>query len=224
MSHVDAMVRITNLEFHYPQSTFRIHLSDFVVAPGERIAILGPSGSGKTTLLHLIAGIQTPHSGEIEVAGKSLIKLSDSARREFRLKELGLVFQNFALVEHLNLLDNMLLPYRIGSVLTLDSQVRDRAVQLAKQLGIGDYLKRTVGKLSQGEKQRLAMARALLPNPKLILADEPTGNLDPDNKAHLLELLFDTVTANHATLIMVTHDHERLDRFDRVVHFKDLIR
>jgi putative ABC transport system ATP-binding protein len=118
-------------------------------------------------------------------------------------------------------MDNILHPYRITSALRLNGRIKGRAVQLADAMGIGDKLKRMANNLSQGEKQRAAICRALLPRPKLILADEATGNLDPENKTRILDLLFQAVEEEHATLLAVTHDHELLKRFDRVVDFRN---
>jgi putative ABC transport system ATP-binding protein len=131
------------------------------------------------------------------------------------------VFQDFELLDYLNVMDNILHPYRITGALTLDKAVRERAGILAQEMGIGDKLKRPANDLSQGEKQRAAICRALLPQPKLLLADEATGNLDPDNKTRILDLLFQSVADHDATLLAVTHDYDLLKRFDRVIDFKD---
>jgi putative ABC transport system ATP-binding protein len=148
-------------------------------------------------------------------------ELSDAGRRDFRITQIGFVFQDFELLDYLSVLDNILHPYRITRALKLTPEVHRRARELAGQMGIGDKLQRHAGELSQGEKQRAAICRALLPQPKLILADEATGNLDPDNKLHILDLLFDAVDQHGATLLAVTHDHELLPRFARVVDFND---
>ena len=147
--------------------------------------------------------------------------LGDARRRDFRIRTIGFVFQDFELLDYLNVLDNILHPYRITGALRLDAVVRERAEALAERMGIGDKLKRRANDLSQGEKQRVAICRALLPGPRLLLADEATGNLDPRNKARILDLPFDSVEAHGATLLAVTHDHELLPRFDRVVDFAD---
>ncbi len=131
------------------------------------------------------------------------------------------MFQDFELLDYLNVLDNILHPYRITRALKLTQQVQQRAIDLANGLGIGDKLKRFSGELSQGEKQRAAICRALLPQPQLILADEATGNLDPRNKGRILDLLFENVESHGASLLAVTHDHELLPRFDRVIDFLD---
>ena len=213
------MIEIEGLSFRYPGGSFVLDIPGFRVASGEKLAVIGPSGSGKTTLLNLIAGIATPDQGSVQVGGTQVSGLDDRRRRDFRIRHLGLVFQDFELLDYLNVLDNILHPYRITRALRLDTGVRGRAIELAGRMGIEDKLKRHANDLSQGEKQRVAICRALLPGPSLLLADEATGNLDPDNKALILDLLFDSVDAHGATLLAVTHDHELLPRFDRVVDF-----
>src|SRR5210317_937007 len=215
------MISIESLHFAYPQDGFNLQIPQFSVPVGQKVTVIGPSGSGKTTLLNLIAGICQPEAGQIRVAGLPVHALADAGRRDFRITQIGFVFQDFELLDYLSVLDNILHPYRITRALKLTPAVRRRARDLAGQMGIGDKLQRHAGDLSQGEKQRAAICRALLPQPKLILADEATGNLDPDNKLHILELLFDAVDQHGATLLAVTHDHELLPRFDRVVDFHD---
>ena len=214
-----SMIHIESLIFHYPSGEFRLEIPEFTVTRGEKMAVIGPSGSGKTTLLNLISGIMTPVKGTLNVDNIKVNKLGDTERRVFRISNIGFVFQDFELLDYLNVLDNILHPYRITSALKMDRVVKQRAMALAKEMGIGDKLRRMANKLSQGEKQRAAICRALLPQPKLILADEATGNLDPDNKGLILDSLFRAVEEHDATLLAVTHDHELLKRFDRVVDF-----
>ncbi len=215
------MINIQKLEFYSRTGEFNLNIPEFLVGRGERVAVIGPSGSGKTTLLNLIAGIIVPIAGIINFEEFKVNELNDAGRRDFRIMHIGFVFQDFELLDYLNVLDNILHPYRITRTLVLDKEVRGRAVDLAQKMGIGDKLKRKANDLSQGEKQRAAICRALLPQPKLFLADEATGNLDPDNKALILDLLFRAVEEHAATLLAVTHDHELLKRFDRVVDFKN---
>ena len=215
------MINIQNLEFYYRAGEFNLNVPEFQVGRGERVAVIGPSGSGKTTLLNLIAGIITPIEGAVRVDEVKVDVLNDAGRRDFRIMNIGFVFQDFELLDYLNVMDNILHPYRITGALVLDKEVRGRAVDLAQKMGIGDKLKRKANDLSQGEKQRTAICRALLPQPKLLLADEATGNLDPDNKTLILDLLFRAVEEHGATLMAVTHDYELLKRFDRIVDFKD---
>ena len=214
------LIQITDLEFQYDGGEFRLQLPQLTVSTGQSIAMIGPSGTGKTTLLHLIAGIRPPLAGQIQIGDTAIHQLSDGERRRFRISHIGFVFQDFELLEYLNVLDNILHPYRLNPALTLNASVKQRATELAHQLGIADKLKRSVKALSQGEKQRVAICRALLPQPQVLLADEATGNLDPANKHRILDILFDYVKTQQATLIAVTHDHELLDRFDRVVDLK----
>jgi putative ABC transport system ATP-binding protein len=214
------MIRISQLHFRYPEGDFALRVPELAVKRGETVAMIGPSGSGKTTLLSLMAGIRTPASGSIRTAEVELGPLDEAGRRDFRIRTIGLVFQEFELLEYLSVLDNVLLPYRISPALRLEPAVRERAVELARDVGIGDKLDRYANLLSQGEKQRVAVCRALLARPPLILADEPTGNLDPANKDHVLDILFDYTRSSEATLVTVTHDHDLLGRFDRVIDFR----
>jgi putative ABC transport system ATP-binding protein len=213
------LIALENLAFHYRGGDFRLYIEELQIEAGTKVAIIGPSGSGKTTLIHLLAGIVLPVSGRISVRGFQLEQLNDMARRRFRIANVGFVFQDFALLDYLTVLDNILYPYRINRALRLTSQVREHAVELAALMGIDDKLKRHIHHLSQGEKQRAAICRALVTRPPMLLADEPTGNLDPTNKAHILDLLFQYVDEQRATLIAVTHDHGLLSGFDRVIDF-----
>jgi len=214
------MVEILDLDFRYSDAGFRLSVPELRVAAGERVAFVGPSGSGKTTLLHLIAAIQEPSAGRVTTNGINVTELGESQRRDFRAENVGLVFQEFELLEYLSVFDNILLPYRINSALALDPGVRSRAEDLAHRVGIGDKLDRFPGQLSQGERQRVAVCRAVVPGPPLLMADEPTGNLDPANKTRVLDILLDVADATDATLVTVTHDHDLLDRFGRVVDFR----
>jgi len=217
------MIEIRNMLFQYGEGDFRLNVPNLQVENAERIAVVGPSGSGKTTLLNLIAGIVKPQSGDIVTVNHKLADLDDGSVRNFRIEHIGLVFQEFELLEYLDVFDNALLPYRINNSLKLDATVRQRAVDLLESVGIGDMLDRYPDQLSQGEKQRVAVCRALLVNPPLLLADEPTGNLDPANKGRVLDILLDYATANEATLVTVTHDSNLLSRFERVIDFRNFL-
>jgi len=218
------MIAIDGLSFGYRRGGFRLEIPSFALADDGRVAIVGPSGSGKTTLLNLVAGILTPDTGRITVAGTEVSALPDAARRRFRAGHIGFVFQDFALLDYLSARQNILYPYRITPALTLDAETRARAEALAEACGIGDKLDRHPAALSQGEQQRVAICRALVTRPKLILSDEATGNLDPDSKARILDLLFEQAEAAGAAVLAVTHDHELLPRFDRVVDFAEFRR
>jgi putative ABC transport system ATP-binding protein len=217
-----AVIRIEELRFSWGAEDFTLDVPRLTVARGSRTALVGPSGSGKTTLLNLIAGILLPASGRIEADGREVPTLSDAARRRFRIERIGLVFQEFELLEHLTVRENLLLPYYVNGALRLDAAVFARAEGLAERLRIDRHLGKRPATLSQGERQRVAVGRALIAKPALLLADEPTGNLDPKNREAILDLLFAEAAAHGATLLVVTHDHSVLPRFDRVVDFEHL--
>lgn len=216
------MIEIQNLKFSWPKSSFDLRIESLQIAAGEKLAIIGPSGSGKTTLLNLLAGIETAQLGTLKVLDTELAKFSDSQRRDFRISNIGFVFQQFELLDYLTVKDNIALPFLINQNLSGekgDLGDDDAILKLAVSMGIGDKLKRYPQKLSQGEKQRVAICRALVANPKLILADEPTGNLDPANKHRTLDLLFEQAEGNGQTLIVVTHDMSIVEGFDRTIDF-----
>ncbi len=216
------MIRFRDVRFRYATSSFELAVPSLEIQPGERVAIIGPSGSGKTTLLHLMAGIRPPDAGEVQMNDYPIHSMTDSQRRRFRAEHVGLVFQEFELLDYLNVVENILLPYRIHSTLLLTPPVRQRARELAHSLGLADKLKRASRDLSQGERQRVAIARALVTQPEFVLADEPTGNLDPTLKTQVLDLFLDALDHRPATLVMVTHDHSLLDRFHRVLSIDQL--
>jgi len=218
------LIRLNNINFRYKSGDFNLSIPDLRVEAGEKVGFVGPSGSGKTTLLNLVAGILTPEKGSVSIDGMEISCQNDITRRDFRITNIGFIFQDFGLLDYLDVKDNILHPYRITKALRLNDDVRGRADILAGQMGIGNKLNRHPPDLSHGERQRVAICRALLPGPKLILADEATGNLDPKNKVHILELLFESVDKHDATLLAVTHDQELLPYFDKVVNFNDFLR
>jgi putative ABC transport system ATP-binding protein len=211
------MIELKDLQFAYPEGGFTLKIEHLSVAKGQQVCWIGPSGSGKTTLLHLVAGIIPPVTGRVETCGVELTALPEGGRRDFRIANVGLIFQDFALLDYLSVLDNILLPYRINHSLRLDRPVRDRAEQLAVDVGLGEMLSRRPTQLSQGERQRIAVCRALITDPTLLLADEPTANLDPSNAARVLDALEGYATKQAATLVVVTHDSDVLSRFDASV-------
>ena len=215
------MIAISDLAFQFPRSDFRLAVPSLKIAVAERVAIVGPSGSGKTTLLHLISGILSPSRGTIRVRDQEINALGDAARRAFRVAQIGLAFQNFELVGYLDVFENILLPYRLNPALRLTPEIAGRVEQLARDTGIGHRLRYFPHRLSQGEKQRVAICRAMLPQPPLLLADEPTGQLDPSAKVQVVDLLFRQVERSGATLVMVTHDTEVAARFPRVINCRD---
>jgi putative ABC transport system ATP-binding protein len=215
------MISLNEIAFQYSEGDFHLDIDKLAIERGEKVAVIGPSGSGKTTLLNLLAGILIPSKGTIQIDDVAVNGMSDTARRNFRITNIGFIFQDFGLLDYLDVRNNILHPFRITDALQLVADVRDRAEMLAEQMGIADKLQRHPDDLSHGERQRVAICRALLTEPKLILADEATGNLDPKNKVHILELLFESVKSHGATLLAVTHDQELLPSFDRVVNFHD---
>lgn len=215
------MVALENIFFQYPDAEFRLNIDNLSFKKGSKTAIIGTSGYGKTTMLNIIAGIITPQEGSVIVNDQIINKLEDAERRNFRIQRIGFIFQDFKLIPYLNVMDNILLPYRINSSIRMDNETFQSAVSIAEELGIKDKLKKYPSKLSQGERQRVAICRALLNRPSLILADEPTGNLDPENKKRIMDILFDSVEKFKATLITVTHDHDMLRGFDRTIDFKN---
>ena len=217
------MIEFADVRFAYPHSEFELCVPEWRVAAEEKVAVIGPSGSGKTTLLYLAAGIVRPLSGTVRVDGHEISRQADAERRSFRIRKIGLVFQEFELLEYLTVRDNILLPYRINPALQLDRAVAQRVATVAESVGLGETLDRHPSRLSHGERQRMALSRALITQPRLILADEPTGNLDPRTSRTIVSLLLEQAEKTQATVLMVTHDHSLLGRFDRVLDLEQLV-
>jgi putative ABC transport system ATP-binding protein len=216
-------IHISNLEFHYPGPRgFGMRISMLDMASGDRIAIVGPSGSGKTTLLNLVAGTLLPASGEILIGEHCINHLGESARRRFRIDHIGQVFQAFELLDYLTVEENILLSRLIDPSASVDAAARQRAEELLATVGLADKGGERPAKLSHGERQRVAVCRAMLNRPQLILADEPTGNLDQANKQNVVDLLVRQADAHGSTLVMVTHDRSLLGSFQHVVNFNEL--
>ena len=217
-----ACIRIEHLKFSYGRGRFTLGIEDLLVGEDRAIALVGQSGAGKTTLLCLMAGILTPDEGRVHLFDTCLSELGEGARRRLRIQNFGLVFQEFELLEHLTVGENILLPYHINDALRLDGSVRDRARELARRAGLGAFLSRRPRELSQGERQRVAVLRALITRPPVVLADEPTGNLDQRTSAEILDLMEEEVRGRKGTLVTVTHDPSVLSRFDEVVDMREL--
>jgi putative ABC transport system ATP-binding protein len=177
---------------------------DLDVAAGSFVAVEGPSGSGKTTLLGLLAGIEPPDSGTITLLGHDLNRLGPTERARLRRLRLGLVFQSFGLVPSLNVLDNVALPLTLESVTRAERT--ERAQAALESVGLGDVVNKRIDELSGGQRQRVGVARAVVSEPAIILADEPTGSLDDETAASIIALLRERARAVEATLILVTHD------------------
>jgi len=216
------VLHVEGLRFSHGDG-FQLQVEHFALQAGERVALIGPSGCGKTTFLHLVAGILRAESGRIEVLGQRVDSLDERARRAFRIGKLGLIFQEFELLDYLTARENLLLPFRLHPNPPTREHAQARAEELAQRLGIAGLLDRRPARLSQGERQRVAVGRALAVAPGIVLGDEPTGNLDPDNARSSLDLLSEQAAADGAAVLVVTHDHGLLDRFDRVVELPSLV-
>ncbi|SFL63794.1 putative ABC transport system ATP-binding protein [Desulfomicrobium norvegicum] len=182
------------------------------VTQGETLAVVGPSGSGKTTMLMLMAGLERPTLGQVQVAGVDLTALTEDALSRFRREHLGIVFQAFHLIPTMTALENAALPLEFAH----HPQARGRALEALEQVGLGHRGSHYPSQLSGGEQQRVALARAFAARPRIILADEPTGNLDEETGARVMELLFTLQAEENATLVLVTHDRSLAERCDRV--------
>jgi putative ABC transport system ATP-binding protein len=192
---------------------------DLEVAPGELMAIVGPSGSGKSTILNIVTGIDRPTAGSVEVTGRDLDELDEEGLATWRAEHVGIVFQFFQLLPTLSARENVMLPLdfaRLGSV----SERSDRAAARLEQVGLGRHLDQFPAELSGGEQQRVAIARALACNPSLLIADEPTGNLDTDTAREMFSVLTD-VNRDGTTVVYVTHDTALAERANRVVSIRD---
>ena len=190
---------------------------DFAVAPGEFVGVSGPSGSGKSTLLHLLAALDTPTSGTVELAGRNVGDLSERRRARLRLEHVGVVFQRFYLVPSLSARANVALPLVARGVGRRER--RRRAADLLREVGLGDREGHRPGELSGGEQQRVAIARALANEPSLLIADEPTGEVDSETGRRIVELLADVGTDR--AVVMATHDRDALGAADRIVRLRD---
>ena len=213
------MINIRELKFRYhgrgpdASSTFGMRVDAFAVPQGSSTALVGPSGSGKTTLLGLIAGTLRAESGTINVNDQAITGFSDSDLGRFRISNVGQVFQAFELLSYLTVIENVMLPWYIAGG-GRKGDVRKRAADLLRGVGLESKISARPGELSQGEQQRVAVCRAMLNNPPLLLADEPTGNLDQENKQNVVDLLVEQARRNSSTLLMVTHDESLLNKFD----------
>ncbi len=181
--------------------------------PGEAVGIVGASGSGKSTLLGLLAGLDTPSAGRVELDGRELFSLDEDGRAALRARLLGFVFQSFQLLPALNALENVMLPLELAG----DSAAADRAAAILDRVGLGERLHHFPKTLSGGEQQRVALARAFVIEPKLLLADEPTGNLDAATGAAIVDLIFELNAERGTTLVLVTHDEMLAHRCSRLI-------
>jgi putative ABC transport system ATP-binding protein len=194
-----------------------LHSLDLIIPDGQFITVVGPSGSGKSTLLGLIAGLDAPTEGEIRIDGKSITEMNEDALAELRGEKIGFVFQSFHLIPSLTALENILVPMEIAGL----RDARERAQQLLEDVDLVARAHHYPSQLSGGEQQRVAIARAFARGPKILLADEPTGNLDSRNGHHVFELMIEMNRRRMTTLVLVTHEHDLSALADRRISLRD---
>jgi len=214
------MIELTDLSRHYAMADSNIAVLkqlNLSVKATERVAIIGPSGSGKTTLLLILTGLESPSSGTVEIAQQTLTKMTADQRADLRRDQIGIVFQSFHLIPTLTALENVALPLEIGG----QKNSRKQAESMLERVGLITRGKHYPAQLSGGEQQRVAIARALVHQPQLIVADEPTGNLDEKTGNKIMRLLFDLNRDNGTTLLLVTHDHKLATRCDRTLQLEN---
>jgi len=217
------MIVARNLSQHYRSAAGGPPLCvlqdvDLEVVESEVVAVLGPSGSGKTTLLGLLAGLDLPSTGRVELDGVSQNELSEDERAAFRAEKLGFVFQSFQLIPTLTALENVMVPLELLPRGKPGRAAAERATALLERVGLGDRLEHHPAQLSGGEQQRVGLARAFANEPRILFADEPTGNLDQKTGAHVSDLLFELNREAGTTLVIVTHDLGLAERAHRVLH------
>lgn len=217
----DIILKIENISKTYGKNESKVIAVNDVnltIKEGEFIALLGASGSGKSTLLHIIGAMDKPSSGTIYFKEKRVTKLIEKELNEFRLKKIGFIFQTFNLISSLNVLENVMLPMRLAKM--SKKEAKERALELLELVDLKDRIYHIPAKLSGGQKQRVAIARALANNPAIILADEPTGNLDSKNSDKIITLLHELNEKGY-TILMVTHNIELAKDVDRILTMKD---
>ena len=216
------MLKITDLikSFRDPEgSTIRIlDIPSFEVKQAEQVVVRGPSGGGKTTLLHVVAGILTPDSGRVEFDNQDITRLSEGGRDRFRAAKIGYVFQTFNLLAGFTALENVRLAMSFGK----RKQDAARAENLLQRVGLGDRLHHTPKQLSVGQQQRVCVARALANKPRLLLADEPTANVDPANQQKIIDLMRDVCREEQVAMLIVTHSDSVSEQFERVDQFDQI--
>ncbi len=216
------VLEVQGVKKNYQMGKILVHALrglSFAVKDGEFLTIFGPSGSGKSTLLHLMGGLDRPDEGQILIDGINILQLSDSKLADLRLTKIGFVFQFFNLLPRLTALRNVELPLSIAGL--PEKEVSDRAQQIIKLVGLQAREKHRPSELSGGEQQRVAIARALVNNPKIILADEPTGNLDTKTGLEIVQLMKKLNEEKNQTFIVVTHDPHIAEAADHIIHLKD---
>lgn len=219
-THAQSMITLAGAELHLASASGNVNILrgiDLTVARGETLGVVGPSGSGKSTMMMVIAGLERPTGGSVHVAGEDLGKLDEDALARFRRKHVGIVFQAFHLISTMNALENVAVPLEFAGA----ADAFDRARASLETVGLGHRLDHYPSQLSGGEQQRVALARAFAPRPDLLLADEPTGNLDGETGENIIETLFNLSDKHGTTLMLITHDPAIAARCDRTVHLRD---
>lgn len=201
------------------QSITALHAINLRIYPGEFVAVWGPSGSGKSTLCNLIGMLDVPSAGTVHINGQDVTTLSDNRRSEIRNKSIGFVFQSFNLIPVLSALENIMLPLQIAKAST--AQAKRLAQERLAEVGLAEYASQRPAKLSGGQQQRVAIARALVSNPSLVIADEPTANLDSENAIKIIETMRELSNRNGTTFVFSTHDHRLLERVERQIQMRD---
>lgn len=205
--------QVANLNPQIKQPLVILDDVNFDITRGETVAIVGPSGSGKSTLLGLLAGLDTPSHGKVLINSEDIFALDEDGRAAMRAKTMGFVFQSFHLLPALTTLENVMLPLEIIGI----ADAQNSALSVLERVGLQDRLQHYPHQLSGGEQQRVAIARAFAPRPALLLADEPTGNLDTRTGQQIIELLFELNQEQSTTLVLVTHDHALAEKCNRVL-------
>ena len=212
-------ISLSQVNLSLGRGAARVHILkdiDLTVGHGEAIGLVGPSGSGKSTLLMVMAGLERSDTGSIVVAGEELTKLDEDALARFRGRNVGIVFQSFHLIPTMTAIENVAVPLELAGI----EDAFERARRELEGVGLGERLSHYPAQLSGGEQQRVALARALAPSPSILVADEPTGNLDENTGKHVIDLLFKGHVERRTTLILVTHDQTLAARCDRVVKLR----
>ena len=221
-----AIIKLNDIRFRWPGCPpFSITVDELSVRKGEKVLLLGESGSGKSTLLSLICATLLADSGTVVIGGTEIKTLSGWARDRFRAEQIGVIFQQFNLLPFGSVLDNILLPLRFAPIRRRNCNDAPRkVVELCKALGLPDNVETTkAANLSVGQQQRVAVARALIGQPPILIADEPTSSLDEANQDNFLEVLFEQVRAYNSTLLMVSHNPRLSEGFDRVLHMSEIV-
>lgn len=222
MSNPAFLLKAENIHKSYPQGSGELHILKGVhleIQPGEAIGIVGPSGSGKSTFLQILGTLDRPQSGSLFFGDRDVLKMSEEEVAKFRSDTMGFVFQFHYLISELNALENVLLPCRIANDNLVDAKIH--AQELLDKLGLKDRAHHYPTELSGGELQRVAIARALIRKPKILFADEPTGNLDSVNSQMIQDLFFELKESLGLTVVVVTHDLQFASRFARCLRMKD---